>query len=585
MKKSPSLLPVLTLLVLASCEGISFPSFTFSSQGEQSSGESLLPTSTSVATSTSSAMSTVSMSTSLNDEDPTATAWLTPPPVPSNLTLSAGVCEPTSTPRVSQNTPEEYALFFHPTTKVMIDFHITKQNLSLMNQYGNNVADHDRYVNAAMRIDVTPNEGRVISYCYPVVGLRMKGNYSRQDFVNQNGAITNVVNLKVSFATDNPLDGRIPNQRFLDMTRLDLKWNRNFDHTHVRQVFNHKLYGQYLPYVSEATLGGVRILQTGVSSENQDNYLGLYTIIEPMDRRFLVRRFGNTEAASGNLYKVLYSAKGAADLRVEGALTNDRMSAINLGKIGVENNGQNYHPSYDLKTNSSAANFTDMITLIRELNASSNVNDASYRQTIETLVDLPSFLMMEAIAYFIGNPDDYRNNYNNMYIYFHPSDGKAYFIPYDLDRGFGSHGDYDPTANQYGQFGPSLTKVTPFQEALLKDNNQGRLNPLHRLTVFQGGYAGYLQQYREALATIASSPWLAFQQVSAGNYQGMFYSIHQRYRGMYYPTNGQYQWLQPTGPAIRNLFVPFSINQNAMLNMTFHDYLTAKLNTYTLAVS
>ena len=509
----------------------------------------------------------------------------TPPIVPV-LNLPSGVCESNSQPRISLNTAEEFALFFHPTTKVMIDFQMTNANLLLMNEYGNRTADHDRYVNAAMRIDVTPKEAQVISYCYPVVGLRMKGNTSRTDFIEENGAFTNFMNLKVSFATDDPLDGRNPNQQFLGMTRMDLKWNRNFDHTYVRQIFAHKLYGAYLPFAQEATLGGIRFLQTGVSEAFQDNYLGLFTITEPMDRRFFARRLGDTPEADGNLYKVLYTSTGAADMTKFNAVNSDGTNHFRTGnKIGIEDNAANYHPSYDLKTNTTLANFTDIVNLIGELNASNDVNDPNYRQRVEAVIDLPTFLWMEAVAYFVGNPDDYRNNANNLYLYFLPSTGKAYPIPYDLDRGFGSNGDWDPTLNPFDQYGPSMTKATPFQDALLKDWNQGRLNPLHRLAIYQGAYATYQNQYRSHLQTINQSGWLNSLSNGAGNYAGLFYTLHRQYRDTYYAQSGQYQFIQPTSPALRDVFVVFSLNQRALNNLTFHAYISAKVSTYINAIS
>jgi hypothetical protein len=394
------------------------------------------------------------------------------------------------------------------------------------------------------------------------------------------------MNLKVSFATDNPFDGRIPNQQFLGMTRMDLKWNRNFDHTYVRQIFAHKLYRAYLPLAQEATLGGVRFLQTGVAEEFQDNYLGLFTITEPMDRRFFVRRFGDTTEADGNLYKVLYTSTGAADMTKFNAVNSDGTNHFRTGnKIGIEDNAANYHPSYDLKTNTTVPNFTDIVNLIGELNASNDVNAVSYRQRVEAVIDIPTFLWMEAIAYFVGNPDDYRNNANNLYLYFLPSTGKAFPIPYDLDRGFGSNGDWDPTDDAFSQYGPSMTKATPFQEALLKDWNQGRLNPLHRLTIYQHAYAGYQNQYRQHLATIHQSGWLDSISNGAGNYEGLFYSLHRQYRSTYYPQSGQYLYLQPTAPALRDVFVVFSLNQKVLQNLTYHEYISAKVSTYISAVS
>ncbi len=564
----PQLLFFLTLL-LSSCE-FTLPSIIIHS---------------SITSSTNPTTTSISLSSNLNTSEEFPVDFSTPPSVP-NLVLPTGTCEANSQPRVSLNTAEEFTLFFHPTTKVMIDFQMSHDNLILMNEYGNRTADHDRYVNAAMRIDVTPHNSQVISYCYPVVGLRMKGNTSRTDFIEENGAFVNFMNLKVSFATDDPLDGRNPNQQFLGMTRMDLKWNRNFDHTYVRQIFAHKLYAAYLPFAQEATLGGVRFLQSDVSEAFQDNYLGLFTITEPMDRRFFARRLGETPEAGGNLYKVLYTATGAADMTKFNAVNSDGTNHFRTGnKIGIEDNAANYHPSYDLKTNTTVPNFTDIVNLIGELNASNDVNSVSYRQRVEAVIDIPSFLWMEAIAYFVGNPDDYRNNANNLYLYFLPSTGKAFPIPYDLDRGFGSNGDWDPTNDSFSQYGPSMTKATPFQEALLKDWNQGRLNPLHRLTLYQHAYTGYQNQYRQNLESLHQSGWLNSLSNGAGNYTGVFYTLHRQYRDIYYPQSGQYQYLQPTAPALQDVFVVFSLNQKVLENLTYHEYISAKVSTYISAVS
>ena len=504
----------------------------------------------------------------------------TPPPAPT-LNLAPGVCEPTSLPRVSENTATEFNAFFHPTTKVMIDFYLTKTNLARINEYGNNVVFHDEYVPASMRIDVTPFQSPVISYCYPTVGLRMKGNFSRTEFINHDGMFEQLINLKVSFASNNANDIRHPNQPFLGMQRLDLKWNRNFDHTHVRQVFAHKLFHDYLPLVSQATLGGIKFIQTGVSEVHRQQYLGMYTITEPVDQSFLVRRFGTGPASQGNLYKVLYSPTGPADFLRTNAITSNGTSHIQTGnKIGVENNPLDYHPTYDLKTNTRVPNFSDMVNLIGELNASSDVNSFAYRQRIEAIVDIPSFIMMEAIAYFIGNPDDFRNNYNNLYIYFSPTNGKAYFIPYDLDRGFGSHGNWDPTLQN--QFGPSLTRVTPFQDHLLKSQNNPRMNPLHRLTVFQTAYSGYRQMYVQALATIYQSHWLT---ANHQLYTGTFYDLHQAYRSTYAPSSQPLFNVQPTGIGIQEAYVPFSLTQTTLANVTYQTYLQAKLTTYSASLS
>jgi hypothetical protein len=61
--------------------------------------------------------------------------------------------------------------------------------------------------------------------------------------------------------------------------------------------------------------------------------------------------------------------------------------------------------------------------------------------------------------------------------------------------------------------------------------------------------------------------------------------MYNQYRASYYPTVGDFSLLQPTSPALKDYFVPFSINQNVATNITFHEYVTNKLQTYASAVN
>jgi hypothetical protein len=61
--------------------------------------------------------------------------------------------------------------------------------------------------------------------------------------------------------------------------------------------------------------------------------------------------------------------------------------------------------------------------------------------------------------------------------------------------------------------------------------------------------------------------------------------MHYQYRQTYYPVSGTYTLLQPTSPVLRDYFVPFSINQNAQNNITYHQYITSKKQTYLTAIA
>jgi hypothetical protein len=315
-------------------------------------------------------------------------------------------------------------------------------------------------------------------------------------------------------------------------------------------------------------------------------YMGLYTIIEPIDRRLFARHLGDGPEADGNLYKVLYSSTGPADFTRDNAVSSSGTTHIRQGnKIGVENNPANYHPTYDKKTNSDIENFSDMVNLIGLVNETSNFQSENFRTRLETFIEMDQFLILEAVAYFIGNPDDFRNNFNNMYVYFLPSTGKAIFIPHDLDRGFGLNGNWDPTENDFSYAGPSMTRLSPFAPALLAPWNDNKTNPLHRFTVVENGIASYRATYLENLNHLYTSGWLESVNTAPGQFSGRFYQMHSAYRQTYYPQGGTFTFIQPTSPALRDFFVVFSINQKTEKNLTFNEYITAKKTTYLQAIS
>jgi hypothetical protein len=108
-------------------------------------------------------------------------------------------------------------------------------------------------------------------------------------------------------------------------------------------------------------------------------------------------------------------------------------------------------------------------------------------------MDMENFVNFAAVSWFLGNPDDLRNNYNNYYVYFTP-EGKAMFIPYDYDRTMGISHDWNPT-------GHGMTKDNPFTKKTSTGQNQ--VNPVYLYTVVSGGH--YVTEYTERLTELAES--------------------------------------------------------------------------------
>ena len=150
---------------------------------------------------------------------------------------------------------------------------------------------------------------------------------------------------------------------------------------------------------------------------------------------------------------------------------------------------------------------------------------------------------------------DLRNNYNNTYVYFVPSSGKAIFMQFDLDRGLGQNGNWDPTGN-------SMTEVTPYSSRAYgysEDNNIQR-NNLYRYTIMDGANSEYRNTYKDYINEVISDGWM-----SSSKFDTMYQDYRLNYQTDVIPHN-------------ELPYVPFSLVDKVELNYTFSEYTSAKLN-------
>jgi hypothetical protein len=363
--------------------------------------------------------------------------------------VSQGVALPSS---------EEYTAFWAYDSDVRLSFAFANASLYALSYYGahDNQMWGDVYFPANLSLTVG---GRL--YSFPEVGVRMKGNTSRQEFCSESGSISQPSHFKVSFKAT--FDGDIYNQsaflpfkhdwssdasglaarksrRLFDMEKIDLKYlPRNLvspTPCYSQEMFVYDRYRAAGLLASSAKWAKVH-LQTGSDSKDY-----AYEIVEDLDKVFLKRHFSASEA-KGDLYKCVYNGMGKADYSRENAVgkndgAQETQARVANGKIGVEDNYAGYHPIYDLKTNDNGelSDFSKMAHFINR------VWLARYRGAplafLSEVLDLDWFLKYEAVAYLFGSVDDQRNNYNNFYLYFRPSDGKALYIPYDNDYSLGT---------------------------------------------------------------------------------------------------------------------------------------------------
>jgi spore coat protein CotH len=222
------------------------------------------------------------------------------------------------------------------------------------------------------------------------VGFRLRGNTSRYSAKKS---------FKISFNTFEP--GR----KYYGLEKMNLNGEHNDP-----SVIRSKL-GWDLLRSSNVPASRCNYVELYINN----NFHGLYLNVEHVDEEFVDKRFNNKD---GNLYKCLWPA----DLQYLGANPDDYKYTIGDRR------------AYDLKTNTSEDNYSDLAHFIDVLN---NTPDDDFVCELEKVFNVYDYLKIIAVDVFTGNWDGYIYNKNNFYLYHNTETGKFEYINYDLDNTWG----------------------------------------------------------------------------------------------------------------------------------------------------
>jgi hypothetical protein len=190
--------------------------------------------------------------------------------------------------------------------------------------------------------------------------------------------------LKIKF--DEFVDG----QRLEGIRRMTLN-NNSQDSSRIRQCLAYHTFARVGLPAPRCSFAKVWV---------NDQYLGIYSHVEPIKKPFLRRVFGND---SGNLYE----GQGA-DFRE-----------------GMEERFQR-------KTNEQINDLTDVRRVVEAL----KTTDDKLLQALAPIVDLDAFFQFWAMETLISHWDGYTNTTNNFYMYHNPKTDKFEFIPWGTDGSF-----------------------------------------------------------------------------------------------------------------------------------------------------
>ena len=269
------------------------------------------------------------------------------------------------------------------TVKLSIDYDNWFDTLS--NDYTLNLQNPELYPEIYRKCNIII-DGQSISKC----GIRQRGNF------------TNIITvygrkkpMKISF--DNFID-----QSFDGIKKLNLN-NFTNDPSLLHEAISYKIFRD----------NGIPTCRTSFAKVFvNDEYLGIYLLVENIDKTFLKNEYGSANN-DGNLYKT------------------DREAKVYLNYLG--NDKQAYkNQGLKLTTNENIADYINIIHFIDFLN---NYKKNNFKDSLETVFEVHSYLKILAIEKFIKSWDSYWGGGNNFYLYEHP-DKKIRWLPWDLNETF-----------------------------------------------------------------------------------------------------------------------------------------------------
>ena len=226
------------------------------------------------------------------------------------------------------------------------------------------------------------------------IGLRYKGNSS---FMGAQGT------LKKSFKLDfNQFEKQL---RFFGLTKLNL--NNNFaDPSQMRESLSYEIFRQAgVP----APRTAYTQLYLTVPGEHERRYLGLYTLVEQVDERFLQRHFATKK----------------------GLLVKPELPA-GLPYLGDE--AAIYEQAYDAKENVNPAELQRLAAFTKLIN---QADDSEFNAQIRSFMNVNAFLKFLAVHVVLANGDSLLAMGHNYYIYHEPKEEQFYWLPWDLNMSLG----------------------------------------------------------------------------------------------------------------------------------------------------
>lgn len=226
---------------------------------------------------------------------------------------------------------------------------------------------------------------------YSDVGIRYKGNAS---YLNSAKALKRSLKIEFDHYNDDA-------DRFYGLRKLNLN-SGAMDPTKGREAFSFAVFRQVGAPAPRTAFAEVRLT---VPNKFDKELLGLFTVIEQVDKQFLKDRFKNDKG-------LLLKPEGLRGFEY-------------LGE-----NWDSYKPRYLPKREPTTSEAQHIIAFARLIH---RADDQQFAQEIGSLLDIDLFLRFIAANALVSNLDSIFSTGHNFYMYLHPATNKVVFIPWDMD--------------------------------------------------------------------------------------------------------------------------------------------------------
>jgi hypothetical protein len=239
------------------------------------------------------------------------------------------------------------------------------------------------------------------------VGVRFKGNSSF------NGSRQS---RKRPFKLD--FDRHVAGRKLAGLEEVFLNNNAN-DPSQMRETLAYGVFNRAGIPAPRTTYARVWLTLAG---EAEREYVGLYTVVEPVEGDFLKERLGTKK---GLLVKP-ERMRGLEYLGPEWAAYTNR-----------------YEPKSKVRT-------SDTDRFIALLRGFQQAPDAQFSKAVSQALDVDSLLRFVAVTAWLANYDSMLGTGHNYYLFLRSDTGRLQFIPWDLNEAFGRHPGAGPSQEQAG---------------------------------------------------------------------------------------------------------------------------------------